>query len=148
MDNQFEKQSEQKEEFRNSFLDGNELIEEAIANFYKENNQETFINILETIRQRMHADGHFIFPVLTDENDPERYSQVLGADTGITDRWGAAGGVAAIAAALGLTIWGARWLYKKFFEKGTIDEADKQEALRVDAEAVNSGGSAMLPGAV
>lgn len=74
MDNQFEKQSEQKEEFRNSFLDGNELIEEAIANFYKENNQETFINILETIRQRMHADGHFIFPVLTDENDPERFA--------------------------------------------------------------------------
>ena len=74
MDNQFEKQSEQKEEFRNSFLDGNELIEEAIANFYKENNQETFINILETIRHRMHADGHFIFPVLTDENDPERFA--------------------------------------------------------------------------
>lgn len=74
MDNQFEKQSEQKEEIRNSFLDGNELIEEAIANFYKENNQETFINILETIRQRMHADGHFIFPVLTDENDPERFA--------------------------------------------------------------------------
>ena len=59
MDNQFKKQSEQKEEFHNSFLDGNELIEEAIANFYKENNQETFINILETIRHRMHADGHF-----------------------------------------------------------------------------------------
>ena len=74
MDNQFEKQSEQKEEFRNSFLDGNELIEEAIANFYKENNQETFINILETIRQRMHEDGHFIFPVLTDENDSERFA--------------------------------------------------------------------------
>ena len=74
MDNQFEKQSEQKEEFHNSFLDGNELIEEAIANFYKENNQETFINILETIRHRMHADGHFIFPVLTDENDPERFA--------------------------------------------------------------------------
>jgi hypothetical protein len=74
MDNQFEKKSEHKEEFRNSFLDGNELIEEAIANFYKENNQETFINILETIRHRMHADGHFIFPVLTDENDPERFA--------------------------------------------------------------------------
>ena len=74
MDNQFEKKSENKEEFRNSFLDGNELIEEAIANFYKENNQETFINILETIRHRMHADGHFIFPVLTDENDPERFA--------------------------------------------------------------------------
>jgi hypothetical protein len=74
MDNQFEKQSEQKEEFRNSFLDGNELIEEAIANFYKENNQETFINILETIRHRMNADGHLIFPVLTDENDPERFA--------------------------------------------------------------------------
>ena len=74
MDNQFKKQSEQKEEFHNSFLDGNELIEEAIANFYKENNQETFINILETIRHRMHADGHFIFPVLTDENDPERFA--------------------------------------------------------------------------
>lgn len=74
MDNQFEKQGSKQEEFHDSFLDGNELIEEAIANFYKENNQESFINILETIRHRMHADGHFIFPVLMDENDPERFA--------------------------------------------------------------------------
>lgn len=74
MDNQFEKQNSSNEEFRDSFLDGNNLIEEAIANFYNENNEENFIAILEAIRSRMHADGHFIFPVLIDENDPERFA--------------------------------------------------------------------------
>ena len=74
MENQFENQNSQAEEFRNSFLDGNELIEEAIANFYKENSEENFVNILEAIRGRMHADGHFIFPVMIDEEDPERFA--------------------------------------------------------------------------
>lgn len=74
MDNQYEKQSSQPEEYHDSFLDGNELIEEAITNFYNENNQENFINILETIRLRMHADGHFIFPVLTDDENPQRFA--------------------------------------------------------------------------
>ena len=74
MDNQYEKQNSHTEEYHDPFLDGNEMIEEAIANFYNENNQENFINVLETIRHRMHADGHFIFPVLIDEQDPERFA--------------------------------------------------------------------------
>ena len=74
MNNQFEKQSDQREESHDYFLDGNELIEEAIANLYNENNQENFINILESIRHRMHADGHFIFPVLTDEREPGKFA--------------------------------------------------------------------------
>ena len=40
MDNQFEKQNDQSEEFHDYFLDGNEQIKEAIANFYNENNRE------------------------------------------------------------------------------------------------------------
>ena len=74
MDNQFEKQKEQSEEFCDYFLDGNEQIKEAIANLYNENNQENFVNVLESIRHRMHADGHFIFPVLTDEKEPGKFA--------------------------------------------------------------------------
>lgn len=62
------------EGFHDTFLDGNELIEAAIDRYYKESNRETLIVILDTIRQRMHADGHFIFPVLVDEEDESRFA--------------------------------------------------------------------------
>lgn len=61
-------------EFHDTFLDGNELIEAAIDRYYKESRKETLIAILDTIRQRMHADGHFIFPVLVDEEDENRFA--------------------------------------------------------------------------
>lgn len=56
------------------FLEGNELIEEAIEKFYAENSEQTLINILEAVRQRMHEDGHFILPVRVDEEDDTRFA--------------------------------------------------------------------------
>ena len=35
-------------EFHNSFLDGNEMIESAISQFYSENSEENLIGILES----------------------------------------------------------------------------------------------------
>ncbi len=55
--------------FHDPFLDGNELIEAAIARFHAEKNKETLENVLNTIIIRMKNDGHFIFPVLTDEDN-------------------------------------------------------------------------------
>ena len=56
-------------EFSNMFLDGNELIEEAIGRFYTDSSKDNLGLILDIIRNRMHADGHFIVPVFSDEND-------------------------------------------------------------------------------
>ena len=61
-------------EYHDTFLDGNELIEAAIDRYYKERSKETLIAILDTIRQRMHADGHFIIPVLVDEEDENSFA--------------------------------------------------------------------------
>ena len=76
-------------EFHNSFLDGNEMIESAISQFYSENSEENLIGILESIRQRMHADGHFVFPVLVDEEDPNSFS-FRTLQTGDDKSWQAA----------------------------------------------------------
>lgn len=56
------------------FLEGNEKIENAIRQFYTNECEENLISILETIRQRMHEDGHFILPVLVYENEPDRFA--------------------------------------------------------------------------
>ena len=61
-------------EYHDTFLDGNELIEAAIEVFHADNSREKLMDILEAIRQRMHADGHFIFPVLVDEEDDSRFA--------------------------------------------------------------------------
>ena len=58
--------------FHDSFIKGNELIEEAINKFHEEESKENVMAVLEAIRHRMHADGHFIFPVITDENDERK----------------------------------------------------------------------------
>ena len=60
--------------FHDSFLDGNELIDEAIERFYADGSKDNLITVLDAIRQRMHADGHFIFPVIMDEEDENRFS--------------------------------------------------------------------------
>lgn len=60
-------------EYHDSFLDGNEVIEEAIAQYAADSSQDRLIRVLDTIRQRMHADGHFIFPVLVDEKDENSF---------------------------------------------------------------------------
>lgn len=55
-------------------LDGNEKIEEAIAKYYEKDSHEALIGVLETIRERMHADGHFLVPVLLNEEDETQFS--------------------------------------------------------------------------
>ena len=61
-------------EYHDTFLDGNELIEAAIDRYYEESSEEALNAILDTIRQRMHADGHFIIPVLVDEEDENSFA--------------------------------------------------------------------------
>ena len=57
-----------KSSFHDPFLDGNELIEDAIDRFYTDSCKENLVGVLEAIRQRMHADGHFMFPVASSED--------------------------------------------------------------------------------
>ncbi len=53
------------------FLEGNEIIEEAIERFFDDDSDENLKGILDAIRRRMHEDGHFIIPVVQDEEDEE-----------------------------------------------------------------------------
>lgn len=53
-----------KTDFHNTFLEGNTLIEDAIAHYYVDQNRDGLIAVLEAIRQRMHEDGHFLIPVI------------------------------------------------------------------------------------
>lgn len=66
--------SEGKEDLHDMFLDGNELIEEAISKYYTDAGKENLIAVLDAIRTRMHADRHFIVPVITDEEDKSRFA--------------------------------------------------------------------------
>ena len=56
-----------KTSLRDGFLDGKEQIEAAIDKFYVDDCKENLVAVLDAIRQRMHADGHFIHPVLVNE---------------------------------------------------------------------------------
>lgn len=58
-------------EFHDPFLDGNELIEQAISAFHAEPTKERLSALLEAIRQRMHEDGHFMIPVIASEDGTE-----------------------------------------------------------------------------
>ena len=57
-----------KSSFHDPFLAGNELIEEAINRFYADSCKKNLVGVLEAIRQRMHADGHFMFPVVSSDD--------------------------------------------------------------------------------
>ena len=57
--------------YTNSFLQDNDQIEEAIHTYGTSPSDETLAAVLETIRARMHADGHFLFPVFTGEGDTD-----------------------------------------------------------------------------
>lgn len=57
-------------------LTGNKTIEDAIGRYYAETSKENLIAVLESIRIRMHEDGHFMIPVIPPEQmldmiDPE-----------------------------------------------------------------------------
>ena len=49
------------------FLEGNIVIEEAIEKFHAQQSVENLTAVLESIRQRMHEDGHFMIPVILPE---------------------------------------------------------------------------------
>ncbi|WP_242940024.1 SseB family protein [Ruminococcus sp. YE71] len=55
--------------FHDEFLDGNTLIEQAIADYYADDSKEKLLAVLEAIRQCMHADRHFIILVIVNEED-------------------------------------------------------------------------------
>ena len=59
---------------RDFFLDGNERIEEAIADYHLDSSEEKLSAVLDVIRQRMHEDGHLIFPVTVDKEDGNSFS--------------------------------------------------------------------------
>ena len=65
---------------KDEFLDGNELIEEAIKTYYMEQSRENLARVIEAIRQRMHADGHFIFPVIQNENGESAFRLLNSGD--------------------------------------------------------------------
>ena len=60
--------------FRDPFLEGNEQIEEAIGKYRAEETRDNLMAVLDAIRERMHADGHLIFPVVTDEEDENAFA--------------------------------------------------------------------------
>ena len=62
------------QEVRDPFLEGNEIIEEAISTFHADQSNENLISVLESIRTRMHADGHFVIPVVTHNGAEMTYS--------------------------------------------------------------------------
>ncbi len=55
--------------FQDPFLEGNDLIEKAISSYHTETTKNNLDAILDTIRTRMHQDGHFIIPVTKSEGD-------------------------------------------------------------------------------
>ena len=52
------------EEFHDTSLDGNEIIEKAIERYHGNQTKENVIAVLEAIRRRIHEDGHFMIPVI------------------------------------------------------------------------------------
>lgn len=75
--------------FHDSFLDGNEMIEEAIEQYYEDNTDDNLKEVLEAIRKRMHADGHFIFPVVeTGDENPSFTFRTVRTNDG--KEWGVA----------------------------------------------------------
>lgn len=58
-------------EFHDPFLDGNELIEEAISTYHTESTKENLCAVLDAICSRMHQDGHFMIPAILSENGEE-----------------------------------------------------------------------------
>ena len=68
------KTASDQQEFQGLLFDGNKLIEEAVGRYHADSSDEHFAAVIDAIRQRMHEDGHFIIPVITDEEDKDRFS--------------------------------------------------------------------------
>lgn len=70
----FDKTRNKEPAFHDEFLDGNEKIELAIEVFRADSSKEKLTAVLDAIRERMHADGHFIFPVIRNEEDKSEFA--------------------------------------------------------------------------
>ena len=51
-----------------AFLAGNIVIEEAIGKYYRENSRDNLYGVISAILYRMHANGHFLIPAVTQED--------------------------------------------------------------------------------
>ena len=71
------------------FLEGNRLIEESIAAYYAEGSKENLVGVITAIRERMHADGQLLFPIVM---NPENENEVAFCTLTTKDgkRWNAA----------------------------------------------------------
>ena len=81
----FAETKKEKPAFHDMFLDGNELIEAAIEIYRADSSKKNLAAVLDAIRERMHADGHFIFPVITDKDDDRSFAfRTVPTDDGKT----------------------------------------------------------------
>ncbi|MBP5604531.1 MAG: ADP-ribosylglycohydrolase family protein [Ruminiclostridium sp.] len=86
-------------EFHDEFLDGNEIIEAAIEMYNDDSSEKNLTAVLDAILERMHADGHLIFPVIIGEDDERSYAfRTIEAKDG--------------------TLWHAAFTSQAEFEKG------------------------------
>lgn len=70
--NQFtEKKLAAEPAFHDPFLDENEIIEEAINTYHAEATRENLVAVMESLRIRMHQDGHFMIPVIASDDKTE-----------------------------------------------------------------------------
>ncbi len=54
--------------FPDSFLSGNSMIEEAVAQYYRESSRDNLYAVINAILYRMHTNGHFLIPAVTQED--------------------------------------------------------------------------------
>ena len=57
------------QDFHGPFLVGNDVIEKAVADYYADTSNEKLFGVVQAIYQRMHENGHFLIPVMTQETE-------------------------------------------------------------------------------
>ena len=59
----FEETAKQAEKYHDPYLEGNEIVEESIHRFHKDQSKENLHQVLNSIRHCMHENAHFLIPV-------------------------------------------------------------------------------------
>ena len=117
------------QEVKDPFLEGNEIIEESISIFHADQSNENLITVLESIRARMHSDGHFIIPVVPHKDDEKMFSF-----RGINTKDG--------------NVWNVVFTSPKEFQKGQPSQAISHfidAALKACIEATEARGFIVNP---
>lgn len=78
----FDECREEDSGFHDSFLDGNEMIEDAIRVFHEKSSKENLCAVLDAVRTRMHQDGHFMIPVVMSDDGNEFSMRTLQTKDG------------------------------------------------------------------